>query len=169
MGSRFALTTSGGRVTLIASPKNEEPLPVVRLLLVFCVAVLFAVAIPAEVQQTASSGASAKTAASAVTATDQDNGKDIDLAPDQTLIVKLASNPSTGYKWTVEGDPAPLKLQKQTYRKSTKSSAMGAPGMEVFQFSAGSSGIANLKLNYHRSFEYNLPPVKTFSLRVNVR
>ncbi len=142
----------------------------VRLLLAFFAAVLFAVSIPpAEALQTASSGASAKTAASAVTVTDQDNGKDIDLAPDQTLIVKLASNPSTGYKWTVEGDPAPLKLQKQTYRKSTKSSAMGAPGMEVFQFSAGSSGIANLKLNYHRSFEYNLPPVKTFSLRVNVR
>ena len=142
----------------------------VRRLLAFSAAVLFAVAILLlKSCKQPLPGASAKTAASAVTATDQDNGKDIDLAPDQTLIVKLASNPSTGYKWTVEGDPAPLKLQKQTYRKSTKSSAMGAPGMEVFQFSAGSSGIANLKLNYHRSFEYNLPPVKTFSLRVNVR
>jgi inhibitor of cysteine peptidase len=142
---------------------------VVRRLLAFFAALLFAISIPAEVLQTASPGPSAKTAASTVTLTDQDNGKDIDLAPDQTLVVKLASNPSTGYKWTVEGDPAPLKLQKQTYRKGTKSSAMGAPGMEVFQFSAGSSGIANLKLNYHRSWEYNVPPVKTFSLRVNVR
>lgn len=143
----------------------------VRRLLAFSVAVLFAASIPAaaEILQAASSGTSAKTAASAVTVGDQDNGKDIDLASNQTLVVKLASNPSTGYKWTVEGDPAPLKLEKQTYRKSTKSSAMGAPGLQVFQFSGGSSGIANLKLNYHRSFEYNVPPAKTFSLRVNVR
>jgi inhibitor of cysteine peptidase len=146
-------------------------MPVVRRLMAFSIAVLFAAAIPApaEVLQTASSGTSTKTSASTVTVTDQDNGKDIDLAPDQTLIVKLASTPATGYRWTVEGDPSPLKLQKQTYRKNTKSSAMGAPGMEIFQFSAGSSGIANLKLNYHRSWEYNVPPVKTFAVRVNVR
>jgi len=130
---------------------------------------LFAVSISAATQQSVASATSAKTPASTITVTDQDNGKDIDLASDQTLIVKLASNPSTGYKWTVEGDPSPLKLQKQSYRKSAKSSAMGAPGMEVFQFSAGSSGIANLKLNYHRSWEYNVPPVKTFAARVNVR
>lgn len=141
----------------------------VRRLLAFSAALLFAVSIAAEVLQTASSGTSAKAAASIVTVTDQDNGKDIDLPSSQTLVVKLASNASTGYRWTVEGDPAPLKLEKQTYRKSTKSSAMGAPGMQVFQFTAGSSGIANLKLNYHRSFEYNQPPAKTFTLRVNVR
>ncbi len=138
-------------------------------LLAFSAAVLFAVSAPAEVLQTASSVSSAKTAASTVTATDQDNGRDIDLASNQTLVVKLASNPSTGYKWTVDGDPSPLKLQKDSYRKSTKSSAMGAPGMQILQFNAGASGIANLKLNYHRSFEYNQPPAKTFTVRVNVR
>lgn len=141
----------------------------VRRLLAFFTALLFAVAIAAEVPQTASSGATAKTANSAVTVTDQDNGKDIDLTSTQTLIVKLASNPSTGYRWTVVGEPSPLKLQKDSYRKSTKSSAMGAPGVQVFQFGASGSGMANLTLNYHRSFEYNQPPAKTFTLRVNVR
>lgn len=138
-------------------------------LLALSAAMLFAISIPAATQQSAASATSAKTAASTVTVTDQDNGKDIELASSQTLVVKLGSTPSTGYKWTVEGDPSPLKLQKQTYRKNTKSSAMGAPGMEIFTFSAGSSGIANLKLNYHRSWEYNVPPVKTFAARVNVR
>ncbi len=142
----------------------------VRRLLAFSAALLFAVSVPAEVLQTAaSSGTPEKSAASSVTVSDQDNGKDIDLASNQTLVVKLPSNPSTGYKWTVEGDPTPLKLQKDSYRRNTKSSAMGAPGVQVFQFSAGSSGMANLKLNYHRSFEYNQPPAKTFTLRVNVR
>jgi inhibitor of cysteine peptidase len=143
---------------------------VVRHVSVVFAVVLLAVSIPAEVLQTTTSlGTSAKTAASNVTATDQDNGKDVDLASNQTLVVKLASNPSTGYKWTVEGDPSPLKLQRDSYRKNTKSSAMGAPGMQILQFSAGGSGMANLKLNYHRSFEYNQPPAKTFTLRVNVR
>jgi len=142
---------------------------VIRRLLAFFGVLLLAASISAEVQQTAASGTSAKTATSTVTITDQDNGKDIDLASNQTLMVKLASNPSTGYKWTVEGDPSPLKLQKDSYRKSTKSSAMGAPGMQILQFNASGSGMVNLKLNYHRSFEYNQPPAKTFTLRVNVR
>jgi len=46
---------------------------------------------------------------------------------------------------------------------------MGAPGMQILQFNASGSGMVNLKLNYHRSFEYNQPPAKTFTLRVNVR
>jgi len=141
----------------------------VHRLLAISAALLFAVSIPGEVLQTASSGTSTKAPASAVTATAQDNGKNIDVAPGQTLVVKLASNPSTGYKWTVEGDPSPLKLRNDSYRRSTKSTATGAPGMQIFRFSATSSGIANLTLNYHRLFEYNVPPAKTFSLRVNVR
>jgi predicted secreted protein len=32
-----------------------------------------------------------------VTVTDQDNAKSIDLAKGVTLIIKLSSNPSTGY------------------------------------------------------------------------
>jgi inhibitor of cysteine peptidase len=120
--------------------------------------------------QTSSSASSSKRSPTVVTVTDQNNGKDIDLTSGKTLVVKLGSNRSTGYSWTVSGDPAPLKLEKMSYHKSTKSSPVtGAPGVQIFQFSGSTSGIATLNLVYRRSWEYNMPPAKTFRLRVNVR
>jgi inhibitor of cysteine peptidase len=105
-----------------------------------------------------------------VTVTDQNSGKDIDLTSGEILEVKLGSNRSTGYGWTVLGDPSPLKLEKMSYHKSTKSSPVpGAPGIQIFRFSASTPGIATLNLVYRRSWEYNMPPAKTFTLRVNVR
>ena len=105
-----------------------------------------------------------------VVLTAEDNGKDIDLTIGSTLVVKLPSNPSTGYNWTIVGEPSPLKLQKTSFRKSqTKASTVGASGTSVFQLSANSSGLATLTLVYRRSWEYNVPPIKTFAVRVDVR
>ena len=142
----------------------------IRCWIVAGVLLFVAVLLPAATPQAGNSAGATKGGSPSVTVTDHDNGKDIDLPSNQTLIVKLASNPSTGYNWTVLGDPGPLKLQKTSYRKNSKSAqVVGAPGVQTFQFSAGSAGIANLNLAYRRSWEYNTPPVKTFSLRVNVR
>ena len=138
-------------------------------MLALALAVL-AICRPAEGQHSSASGKSTKTSSSVITVTDRSNGKDIDLTSGQTLVVKLGSNRSAGYGWTVLGDPAPLKLEKTSYHNNTKSSeVVGAPGVQVFQFIASGAGIANLTLAYRRSWEYNVPPVKTFTLRVNVR
>jgi inhibitor of cysteine peptidase len=126
-------------------------------------------AISASALQTAASSKTAQPASSTTTITDQDNGSDVDLSAGGTLIVKLPSNPSTGYGWAVAGDPAPLKLQKRSYQKNTKSHAAGAPGMQILQFSASSTGMGNLVVEYRRSWEYNTPPAKSFNVRVNVR
>ena len=116
------------------------------------------------------SDASHPKAVTSVVLTERDSGTDIDLTANTLLIVKLNSNPSTGYSWTVTGDPSPLKLQKTSFRKSTnKSGAVGASGTATFQLSASCSGIATLTLVYRRSWEYNMPPMKTFTVRVNVR
>ncbi|HZP23656.1 MAG TPA: protease inhibitor I42 family protein [Terriglobales bacterium] len=108
--------------------------------------------------------------ASTVVVTDADNGKDIDLTSGQTLEVKLKSTAGTGYSWTVTGDPAPLKLTK-TYTQHNKSASAraGASQSTVFQLNATSAGLSTLTLVYRRSWEYNVPPAKTFSVRVNVR
>ncbi|MGC2108095.1 MAG: protease inhibitor I42 family protein [Candidatus Korobacteraceae bacterium] len=120
--------------------------------------------------QASKSDSTAKSSPPPVTATDQDNGKDIDLTTGGTLVVKLKSNPSTGYSWTVAGDPSPLRLQKSTYVKNSQSSKVaGAPGMQVLRFTASSAGMTNLTLVYRRSWEYNVPPAKSLSVRVNVR
>jgi predicted secreted protein len=106
--------------------------------------------------------------AKVVNATEADNGKDVDMTSGQTLQVKLPSIAGTGYAWTVNGDPTPLKLTKQSTQRS-KSAKPGAAQVSVFQFSASSPGIATLTMVYRRSWEYNVPPAKKFEVKVNVR
>jgi len=136
------------------------------LLVIFCFLIL---ACSSVVAQQAATTLPAK-APSQVVLTDRDSGTDVDLAPNTRLLVKLPTNPSTGYAWTVVGDPSPLKLQKTSLQKGkTKGGAVGAAGIAVFQLSASSAGMATLSFIYRRSWEYNVPPMKTFSVRVNVR
>jgi inhibitor of cysteine peptidase len=106
----------------------------------------------------------------AITLTEHDNGKEVDLSTGGVLIVKLASTPSTGYDWALAADPAPLKLQKSTFHaKAAGANMAGAGGTTVFRLMASSSGMTTLTFVYRRAWEYNVPPMKTFSVRVNVR
>ncbi len=114
--------------------------------------------------------AAQKAPASVVTITDKDNGVDVDLPQGATLLVKLSSNPSTGYSWAVKGDPSPLKLEKTSVKKGKQSSKkVGAPEVQELRFDAASAGMASLTLEYRRPWEYTASPAKTFSVRVNVR
>ena len=103
-----------------------------------------------------------------INVTEADNGKDVDMGSGQTLQVKLKSISGTGYSWTVDGDPAPLKLTK-TFSQRSKSAKPGAAQMSVLQFSATSPGISTLTLVYRRTWEYNVAPAKKFEVKVNVR
>ncbi len=118
----------------------------------------------------AAAGQSSSAHSSILNITEPDNGKDIDLPSGQTLQIKLKSNAGTGFAWSLSGDPTPLKLIK-TYTQHNKNTSgrAGAPLTSVFQLQAASAGLSNVTLVYRRSWEYNVPPAKTFSVRVNVR
>ena len=92
-----------------------------------------------------------------MTVTDQDNAKSIDLAKGVTLIIKLSSNPSTGYSWAVK---VPLKLVSSDYQQTDESGKIGAPGMQQFEFTATAAGASTLKLVYRRPWEKGVAPVR---------
>ena len=105
-----------------------------------------------------------------VTVGEKDNGTTVDLTQDETLVVKLPGNPTTGYSWAVVGDPSPLKLVKSSTQRSAKSKTMaGAPSVQCFRFQANAAGIVSLTLNYRRPWEHEAPPAKTYTLRVQIR
>src|SRR5690242_5907025 len=93
------------------------PVPFRAVLLLLAIAIGFSSA----AAQHAKAGPNAKPAP-AITLTEQDNGRDIDLNAGETLIVRLPSNPSTGYNWIVAGEPSPLELQKSTFQKKSSNS-----------------------------------------------
>ena len=79
--------------------------------------------------------------------------------------ITLAANHTTGYSWRLAStlDPARLQLVSNTYteRKSEDSNAVGAPGEEVWAFTAGAEGSVPLVFEYARPFEKDAKPVKT--------
>ena len=92
------------------------------------------------------------------------------LLPGQPLVVRLPSNPSTGYGWTytVVGDDV-LRLDSVSGVGSEPNGMVGAPGETVWSFRARDKGIAQLNFVYARSWEKNVTPAKTFRLTVVVQ
>lgn len=93
------------------------------------------------------------------------NGKSLTLKKGDTLVVRLSANPSTGYDWAIGSKPNALRLVKRTY--------LGAPpqrpgqgGTDIFRFSVR-SGKGKLKLVYRRSWEKEIPPIRSFELTVH--
>ena len=104
--------------------------------------------------------------------TDADDGTTVQLANEGTLIVALASNPTTGYSWAVseQSDPQLVLQGEPTYVPAGSTTpVVGAGGTEVFRFKATDTGTATLTLEYRRSFEPGVPPQKTFSVMVEIR
>ena len=91
---------------------------------------------------------------------------DIVLSPNQSIFtIKLKSNPSTGYTWSIDYDKKLLKLVSAIYEPPYSSSKtmqrIGAPGHEIWTFkmvppSAASSALIKstaIRFSYQRAWE----------------
>ncbi|HEY2362284.1 MAG TPA: protease inhibitor I42 family protein [Candidatus Angelobacter sp.] len=82
--------------------------------------------------------------------TAQDSGRSLNVALHVTLIIELAENPTTGYRWQVLENGAPvLRLSNDLFRRGS-SAAVGAGGTRVLEFSTESAGAASLRIGYAR-------------------
>lgn len=100
-----------------------------------------------------------------VNVTRDNNGATVSAAVGDTVIVRLAGNPTTGYQWTVkETDSTRLPLEASTYAADSK--LVGSGGMYEFRFAARAAGDAALRLVYQRAWEP--APLETFSVTVRI-
>lgn len=104
-----------------------------------------------------------------VTASLSDSGGTASLIPYQPLVVRLPTNPSTGYGWTytITGDDV-LRLESVTGEAPAPGGMVGVPGLEVWSFRAQGAGRGVLTYVYSRPWEKNATPAKTFTLTVEV-
>ncbi|MGE3073252.1 MAG: protease inhibitor I42 family protein [Dehalococcoidia bacterium] len=104
--------------------------------------------------------------------TEADNGTNVVIANDGTVIVALASNPTTGYSWAIVS-PEPTNLELDGEPKyvpaGSTTPVVGAGGTQVFTFKTTAPGTSTLKMEYRRSFEPANPAEKTFEVTVEVR
>jgi inhibitor of cysteine peptidase len=103
-----------------------------------------------------------------ITLTEKDNGKTITLKQGETFLIKLPSNPTTGYDWYIKTKPENIEQSGATDYIQGNKKIMGAPGLTVFKFKAGQKGTGTLVLIYMRKWEGILPSSKKFSINIIV-
>lgn len=105
-----------------------------------------------------------------ITLTDDDNGSMVTASLNQTIIITLPSNPSTGYSWNVfQIDSAQLNQVGETeFIPENEKPLVGQGGAEKLQFLVIAEGKSTLILVYHRPWEEGVEPLETFSIEIVV-
>jgi inhibitor of cysteine peptidase len=99
---------------------------------------------------------------------ENDSGKTVEICVGDELEVVLPGKPTTGFIWEVSSlDTHVLNQGEAHFIASDK--AIGSGGMEIIKFHAIAAGTSVVRLIYHRSFEPNMPPLKTFKVTVNIK
>ena len=65
----------------------------------------------------------------------------------QSVVVTLAGNPSTGYRWEREGSHAGLELLREGYHGPARG-PVGSGGVFRFELRATRAGTSTLRLRY---------------------
>ena len=101
---------------------------------------------------------------------EKDNGRLVELVAGNSLVIELTGNPSTGYAWeTSSTDASVLKEVKGAAKFKPDTNRIGSPGKVTLLFKAVGEGRTTLKLVYHRPWEKNIPPIRTYQVAVKVR
>ena len=97
-----------------------------------------------------------------------DSGQAINIGTNQEFIIALDSNPTTGYSWQASYDESMLELVGKSYEmgEQAKQGAVGAGGVEYFQFKAVKAGNTEITLDYQRSWEEQSTDQKVFTVNM---
>ena len=97
---------------------------------------------------------------------EKDAGRVVEVGAGQQFTVRLPSNATTGFRWEVADAGAVTQVGESVYEAPQEPGIVGAGGTEVFTFKTGTSGPAELKLEYRRPGDKNSPAEKTWSVTV---
>ena len=97
-------------------------------------------------------------------------------SPGSDYIVRIPSNPSTGYSWTaiVKGREDILSfnekiMEEQDEKSEAGGHTKGSSGTEIWKFNVLAAGKSDLLLAYRRSWEGSVAPIKYYICSVTVR
>ncbi|PYN32541.1 MAG: hypothetical protein DME01_21180, partial [Candidatus Rokuibacteriota bacterium] len=96
-----------------------------------------------------------------VTVSAAQSGTSVDLAAGQGLVVRLPSNPTTGYRWIyVEPKDAVLRVDGPSTFEATQSTGgtVGAGGTEIWKLAPLKPGQQQLRFEYRRPWEQGVAP-----------
>lgn len=107
-----------------------------------------------------------------VTVSAAQSGTSVDLAAGQGLVVRLPSNPTTGYRWIyVEPKDAVLRVDGPSTFEATQSTGgtVGAGGTEIWKLAPLKPGQQQLRFEYRRPWEQGVAPSQLATYSVTVK
>jgi predicted secreted protein len=117
--------------------------------------------------------ASAEDELKSLVLTEADNGRTISVPEGQNVVVKLASNPTTGYEWSIASTDRTFGYPYYKRFLPSESGAVGSGGVQrmTWKTKGGISmvGRHQVKLEYKRPWETNVAAARTFKFTVEVK
>jgi inhibitor of cysteine peptidase len=101
--------------------------------------------------------------------TDANSGDSVALARNQQLLVRLPSNPTTGYRGALAQQSTPVLEPEGAPTHEKGAGAEGASGTETWRFAPTQAGEGTLRLEYRRLWEADTAPARVVSYKVTVR
>lgn len=109
---------------------------------------------------------------SSVTLEQKQQGKcPLSLQVGQQFILRLPSNPTTGFRWLLR-DAAPQVLQSlgpEVYSNPEDAGLVGSAGVSTWRFQVAKAGEGQLALTYERPWEVGVVPAQRFNCTIKAR
>jgi len=103
-----------------------------------------------------------------IVVTDAQNGATVDMNAGNVITLKLAENPTTGFRWNLTVTPG-LKVMNDTYVPSDKTGTMvGSGGTRIWEIATVMPGVQAINATYLRSWEPATGNETAFAMTVNV-
>ena len=100
---------------------------------------------------------------------------DLSVKKNDKIVLKLKSNPSTGFVWTLKiqnpKDNEVLIKTNETYKADSKMkyTLVGVGGTITYTIKAQNKGISTISGYYSRPWEKDIPPFRNYSINVTVK
>lgn len=110
-------------------------------------------------------GACAQTPSSVTLEQKQQSQCPLSLQVGQQFILRLPSNPTTGFRWLLR-DSAPQVLQSlgpEVYTNPEDAGLVGSAGVSTWRFQVAKAGSGQLALTYERPWEVGVVPAQRFN------
>ncbi len=104
-----------------------------------------------------------------IAVTESDNGREFTLSRGDRLEISLPATSGTGYTWRAAPIAGVLVKPVGDTKFKLDNAMPGAPGHEIFRFSAEASGTSTLEMRYVRPWEKETPPAKVFKIILIVK
>lgn len=94
----------------------------------------------------------------------------VQLHTGQSFTVSLSSNPTTGYRWTIQDSAGGVlrSLGPEVYTSSEDGQLLGSGGQSTWRFEAFAAGNGRLRLTSQQPWEPEAEPAQVFDCPITV-